>query len=219
MDDELEDIKSRLTLKSIALNVLFVVILAGLVCGAIAYVHWYKSLDHSSYSELTRTTYTKNGLNYSYSYPRLMSSNPTIASKLEGVPAAYTYSDKQGLQAVVAVSHENIVNVLKVLNLTPAQYMTELLTGKGTYITALDSEQGSPNSYAKDFPGCSKQFMTTNSGQKVLLCVNHPPRYINARVIGATKTNQYILELIMLPSVWQAHQKVWQSIEKSFEFK
>jgi hypothetical protein len=219
MDDETENAESAFSFKNIALNVLGVIIIIGLVCSAIYYVHWYKAQDHSTYGRLTQTTYSQDGLNYTYQYPSILRNSPSFAKKLQGAPVAYSYSLNNNLQVVEAVSHENISNVLKVLNLTPAQYMLQLLSGKGDYIKAIDSEQGNINAYAQDFPGCAKQFMTTNSGQKVLVCVNSPPHYINARVIGATKTNEYTLELIMLPSVWKDHQKIWQEIEKNFSFK
>jgi hypothetical protein len=151
--------------------------------------------------------------------PNYLQNTPSFTKKLQGVPVAYSYSSKGSLQVVEAVSHENIANVLQVLKLTPVQYMSELLTGKGDYITAIDSEQDSANAYKKDFPGCSKQFLTTNSGQKVLVCVNNPPHYTNVRIIGATKTYEYTLELIMQPSVWKDHQQVWREIEKNFSFK
>jgi hypothetical protein len=212
-DKLLRNNQKHTLLKSIGIILVIGVVLVSIVL----YVRWYTSQDHSVYGKLTSTSYNNNGLHFSFSYPSVMQKNATIAAKLPDAPIAYTYYVNQTLQAVIAVSHENISSDLKILNLKPSQYITQIRNGSGSYINALNAMQGIKDSAQLDFPGC-KQTITTNSGKVTVLCVNKPPGYLNARLIGATDTTQYTLELIMNTSVWSAHQKAWQKIEKSFSF-
>lgn len=199
--------------------VMLSVIVSLLVIGYLGYfIATYKAPTPSSYATLAYEHYDQNGLDYSFDYPRLMSENASIAKKLPSTPVAYSYYQNGTLQAVIGVSYENISNPLHFFNLTPAQYLHQLTVGKGSYIDSLNIEQRTNDSYEKDFPGCTKSVIT-NSHQTTLLCVNRPTGYLNARLIGVTKKYQYTLEMEMQPSLWAAHQKVWQEIEKSFSFQ
>ena len=144
--------------------------------------------------------------------------NASMAAKLPSAPLAYTYYVNQNLQAVIAVSHENIASNLKLLDLNPSQYIAQIRNGSGSYFNALNYMQNIKDSAKVDFPGCTKSVIT-KSGKETVLCVNNPSDYINARLIGATNTTQYTLELIMKPSVWNAHQSVWKKVETSFSFQ
>jgi len=217
MDDQNADVQQ--SQKGTQRRVLIGLIILGVIIliGGAFVARWYREQDHSIYSKLATENYHENGLEFSFSYPRIMQKNAVIASKLPDAPVAYTYYSSQGLQAVVAVSHENIGSTLQVLRLKPAQFIAQLRSGSGSYISALKEMQGNANSYKMDFPGCT-QTVITNGGQTTVLCVYNSYGHTYIRVIGATQTTQYTLESIMTPAVWAAHQKVWQKVEKSFSF-
>lgn len=196
-------------------SLLFIVIIVSFL---VYYMKVYNSEDHSPYAILTTETYNQQGLNVSFDYPSSMREDDVIAKKLPSTPIAYSYRINGALEAVVGISYEKIANPLSFFSLTPAQYLHQLATGTGSYVSYLNAAQKTNDAYQKDFPGCSKE-LKTSSNQTVLLCINQPGPYLNARLIGVTKKYQYTLEMEMRPNLWTAHQTTWQTIEKSFSFK
>jgi hypothetical protein len=208
--------RQRRNRNMVLVSLIFIILIVGFL---IYYPRVYNHEDHSPYNAALATeSYDQNGLNVSFAYPSSMSQDDVIAKKLPSTPIAYSYRIEGALEAVVGVSYEKISNPLKFFSLTPAQYLNQLATGKGSYINYLNEAQKTTNAYAKDFPGCNKEIQTTSS-ETALLCVNQPGPYLNARLIGVTKNYQYTLELEMRPNLWTAHQMTWQAVEKSFNFK
>jgi hypothetical protein len=199
----------------IALAFLVVIIILG---GGAAFYHWYSSQDHSIYSKLKTESYSQNGITFSYLYPTILKSNPTIASKLEDSPVAYSYYVGKNFQSLVSTSVYPVGTLLQSLDLTPAKFISQIRTGSGSYINALNDSKGGPKTFATIFQGCNHT-VVTNSGQTAVLCVSNQSDYVTARVIGATASYQYTLTLAMRPALWTAHQKVWQKIENSFSFQ
>jgi hypothetical protein len=196
--------------------IIFLIIVAiVLLAGVGVLYYWYSQSDHSVYSKLTTESYGQNGIDFSFKYPSIMQSNPSIAAQEKNAPFAYSYYIGNNAQAIVFASYVPLSSILEQLDLTPAQFISQVRADSGSFITATNS--------AADFVGCNNTILTS-SGQTDAVCINHPvaknnSTYTNVRVVGATTSYQYTLNIDTLPLVWTSHQKVWQKVEKSFSYQ
>jgi hypothetical protein len=199
----------RRKLRTILIACLLVVIVGGV--GGLLYL--YSSQDHSIYANLKTENYAQNGFNLSFSYPAVMTSplkNPSIL-----VAYGYNINSDSSKRMVEGVGYLPYGNALRTLKITPSEVLSQIVAKSGTFVTALN--RNDPGNFNYLYGGCNS-FMTAANGQKDVLCTTNKSNFTTANVIGEDGNNQYILTILMPTTIWTAHQKVWQKVEKSFSY-
>lgn len=199
----------RRKLRTILIACLAVIIVG--VIGGVFYV--YSSQDHSIYAQLKTENYAQNGFNLSFSYPAVMTSplkNPAIL-----VAYGYDTNSDSSKRMVEGVGYIPYGNALRTLKITPSEVLNQIVAKSGSFVTALNRNDSGNFNYL--YGGCNS-FITATNGQKDVLCTTNKSNFTTTDVIGEDGNNQYILTMLMPTTVWTAHQKVWQKVEKSFSY-
>lgn len=190
-------------------------LVAALLVGAGGYLYWYSQQDHSMYAKLTTETYNQNGVKLSFQYPAIMA--PSTATLNASIKSAFQYESGTTTKVAVVASAVSYASILQHYAITPAEELSQLQSGQGSYADALKA--ASPTVFNDLYTNC--KWFTTNSGQKDLMCSHQDSSYGSntvVNILGADNNYQYGLTLGVSNDIWSAHPKVWQKIEKSFSY-
>lgn len=188
-----------------------------LVLGVGGYFYWYSQQDHSIYAKLTTKTYDQNGVKLNFQYPTIMTVSTSVLNISASVKAAYQYESGATTKMALIVAAVPYASILQHYAITPAQELSQLQSGQGSYADALKA--ASPSVFKDLYTNCN--WLTTDSGQKDLMCSHQDTSDGSGTVVnvfGADSNYQYGLTLGVSNDIWSAHSKVWQKIEKSFSY-
>lgn len=192
--------------------VLAACLLAVALAGTVQVYSWYASRYHSVYNKLVSASYSQNGQDFSFSYPAVMQSEPSLAKQLQSTSVAYTYNVSSQDKALISVSYTPISTTLRNFGISPSELISQIKAKSGNYVDSLTKSD--PNLFADTYRNCDSSIATASGS--ALGCKVTGTTYTVARIIGATANYQYALNLSMPNAVWIAHQNVWQKVEKSF---
>ncbi len=198
------------------LIVLLVCLVAVLLLGASGFYYWYSQQDHSVYAKLTTENYNKDGISFSFQYSSIMSVSTKALAANKDTKAAYEYESGTTKLGII-MGAIPFSSILKQFNITPTQELTQLKTGQGNFANSIKT--ANPTVFNTDYGNCN--WITTNSGQKDLICTHQESSDGGNTVIiviGADNNYQYDLTLGITNNIYSAYQKVWQKIEKSFNY-
>jgi nitrate reductase NapE component len=198
------------------LIVLAVCLVAILLVGVGGFYYWYSQQDHSVYAKLTTENYNQDDISFSFQYPAVMSVSTKALAANKDTKAAYQY-ESGATKLGIIMGAIPFSAILQQFNITPTQELTQLQTGQGNFANAIKT--ANPSVFSTDYGNCN--WLTTNSGQKDLICTHQESSDGGNTVIiviGADDNYQYGLTLGITNNIYSAHQKVWQKIEKSFNY-
>jgi hypothetical protein len=198
-----------------AIYIAIALIVIGLIVGLV-YPHY--SEDDSIYSKLSTDKYTNTTSKVSFEYPSFMEKDKALEKSYS---AAYVSTPQKMLFVVVTV---NVSPILKALNMSPSQYITAAQEHSASFSKKLNGiSNASPNIYGSLFGGCSisRKLIKTTRGQTAMLCVTsmRSPDVTQAQVIGVTSNYTVKFVLNMSTNTWNAHQKVWEKVEKNLSYQ
>lgn len=201
-----------------------------LIVAVLGFGWWYQSQDHSIYSKLTTENYDLNGHVFSFEYPAVMKTDTPLLKQLAsdnttnspdiGTPVAYYYKPVATSKLPVVTMSLYFLNVgglLNQLDLTPSQMLSQVKAKSGSYVDLFN--HANPTDFDSLYKNCNN-YITNINNQKSLICATNKTSAITVTsIIGVTSTYQYNLEFFVANSVWSAHPKVWQEVEKSFTYQ
>lgn len=202
--------KGKLRLGATVATVLIV------LAGATQIFSWLSTHYFSPYNKLVASSYSsQSGLQFSLIHPAVMSYNSAITGELKSTPVAYSYNMTSQREALIDVNYSSIKPTLHSLRLTPAELLSQIKAGSGSYIDYLNKT--SPGFYIDTYKNCNSS-ITTPSGSD-LVCRVNGTNGTTTNVIGTNSAYLYSLNLYIPTSIWSVHQNIWQKVEKSFSIQ